>query len=236
MQILFSKREELCPRCGRPFEAFFGKRFCDACIPALEAEQRTDAAAAKAADLADMGLLMPRTAGTRFETSKAPYRANAAAWAACKNWRRKENIYLYGPPGTGKSHLARCVLMENITTGRSVAETTAARFTVASNRFDTAPDFFRRLSRASVLLLDDLDKGLWNDRSLIQLWELLDLRYQTRRRVIVTSNLSPAAMAGFWAAAAPTNASLAQGISDRLLPCGVFALDGPSMRGNEGGV
>lgn len=233
MRILFSKNLETCPRCGEQFEAFLGKAWCDSCILVLEAERRIERAAAEAARLADTGLLMPATAHARFDTSKTPPRANLAVWSACKDWARQSNLYLYGPAGTGKSHLARCVLMKNLTEERSVAEITAARFSVAAGRFD-ADYIFRRLAKVQVLLLDDLDKGIWNDRALVRLWELLDLRHMTRRRVIITANLSPAAMAELWNAAAPANASLAQGISDRLLPLNVFTLNGPSMRGERG--
>lgn len=233
-RILFSKRDEPCPRCGRVFEAFAGKRWCDDCIPVLEAEREAARLRDEAVTLTYTGLLAHGTSDISFETSKTPHEANMGAWEAAQRWEADQNLYFWGPPGTGKSHLARCVLMRALGAGRSVGEITASRFCIAAVSYE-GRGVLPRLSAPEVVLLDDLDKGLWSPRTLVALWELLDRRAMGRRRTLITANLAPPAMLEVWRNAAPENVSIAQGISDRLLPMGVWNLTGPSMRGREAG-
>ena len=179
------------------------------------------------------GLLTYATTQTTFGTSESPG-PNFGAWETARKWGDGRSLYLWGPSGVGKSHLARCLIMRGLWEGVTVAEVTAATFTAA--RYDEVRNLFPALVSARLLLLDDLDKGAWNERALSSLWELLDRRSTARyRRIIVTSNLEPGALAKAWTKAAAANESTAQGITDRLLPMTVLGLTGPSWRGREAG-
>ena len=84
--------------------------------------------------------------------------------------------------------------------------------------------------KADVLLIDDIDKGAYNEDRLSVLWELLDERSRHRRITIATSNLDPKTLAEDLVRRVPENASYGTATLDRLKPVRVFGLTGISLR------
>lgn len=188
-----------CPHCGAALEPLrltlageqmtFGWAPCPcegaaaqrAREEAAEAErERARAERARRAAYARAGI--PR----RFLSAEDP-RAAALAEAA----RRGRGAYVCGPVGTGKTHLAAAAARILVDEGRDVrftdmlgvlAEVRGTYGTAASE-----DSVLSRLSRCSLLVLDDLGKEAPTDWTLGQVFRVVNDRYETMRPVLVTT-------------------------------------------------
>lgn len=159
---------------------------------------------------------------------------NPEAWAAARGWRGKRNLYVYGPTGVGKSFLARCCLNWAFQQGRTVAEVSGRRFAKVSDTFAEGRGLFRAWKEARVLLLDDIDKAVWNADRVGALWELLDARASARRHTLVTGNVNPAELQALLHASntgpGVRNESIVDATLERLRPCETLRLSGETLR------
>lgn len=124
--------------------------------------------------------------------------ARLTAWLETDHW-----LYLHGKPGRGKTGLAVAVLHEMIASGQS-------------GLFKVVPDLLERIRRTyhsresfdaseqdvldslygvDVLVLDDLGAEKASDWVAEKLFQVIGHRHDHRRRTIITSNLSLAALA-----------------------------------------
>ena len=229
-----SRREAVCERCGRRTELFFGKGVCDDCMDHMWAEReearRRSLLVDYQAHLIRSGLLSPDTPAITFAAARPASRENAEAVARLRTWSMAQNLFLYGPSGVGKSFYARCLLNGAMRAGKSVAEMPVRSLLTAALRYDRGRGTFAACCRADVLLVDDIDKGAYNEDRLGAIWELLDARCQGGRRTIVTSNLDPVELAKDWVRRVPQNTSYGVAALDRLKPVSVCALSGVSLR------
>jgi DNA replication protein DnaC len=105
-------------------------------------------------------------------------------------------LWLTGGTGTGKTTLAMLVSKTASERGRSVAIYSLPRLLARIRRtYDSEPggdsylDFFERLTSVDLLHIDDLGAEKRSDWVLEQLYALINERYETKRAIIVTTNL-----------------------------------------------
>jgi DNA replication protein DnaC len=108
-------------------------------------------------------------------------------------------LWLMGDVGTGKTALAMIVSKFAAEEGRSVAIYSLPRLLARIRRTydaeageDSYLDFFARLTSVDLLHIDDLGAEKRSDWVLEQLYAIVDERYQSKRSVVVTTNLDQA--------------------------------------------
>ncbi len=219
----YDKKYVLCAPCG--------KKYFDE-VRAIEHEHLKG----RYNSLYARGLLRENFPDAGFQKSTPEIEAlNTEAWRAAKDWKGDSNIYLFGPVGCGKSFLALSILKRVFcaTKGRDVAEIAARRFAKLSDRFDEGRGMLSELTKVNILLIDDLDKAIWDPERLAALWEILDDRMVGNRRTIITANVAPLQLREMLRAQSPGNQSLADAALDRLKPCLTLELKGKSLRSAE---
>lgn len=208
-----------CLACGRETELFPGKSYCDECLEDIERkarerdiEMRRRDALAKARAL---GLLAPMTGVVCFANSLdfPPEHDDVVEQAQRWALKRDVNVYIYGSVGVGKSHLARCVMYDATQEGCTIGECSGNAIASCS-LYDTAR--IHAMAWPDVLLIDDIDKAAWNPSSLMILRDVLDIREQAGKRLIMTANADKAELIRILTRRAGDNASLVPAILDRL--------------------
>jgi DNA replication protein DnaC len=106
-------------------------------------------------------------------------------------------LWFLGDVGTGKTTLAMLVSKAALDAGHSVAIYSVPRLLAEiRDTYDSDPgersymDFFRRLVAVDLLHLEDLGAEKQTDWVLEQLYSLVNQRYEDRRSILVTSNVS----------------------------------------------
>jgi DNA replication protein DnaC len=112
------------------------------------------------------------------------------------NLRAGRGIWLMGDVGTGKTTLAMLVSRLALEAGHTVAIYSLPRLLSRIRRTYDAEageqsylDFFERLTSVDLLHLDDLGAEKSSDWVLEQLYAIVNERYETRRSIVVTTNL-----------------------------------------------
>ena len=112
-----------------------------------------------------------------------------------ENWptMQAENIgyLLWGGVGTGKSYFAGCIanaLMEQEVAVRMTNFALILNDLTAS--FEGRNEYIARLCRAPLLILDDFGMERGTEYGLEQVYNVIDIRYRSRKPLIVTTNLS----------------------------------------------
>ena len=107
-----------------------------------------------------------------------------------------DGLWFYGDVGTGKTSLAMLVSKAALETGLSVAIYSVPRLlaeikgTYERDSGDSYMQLFRRLCSVDLLHLDDLGAQRTTDWVLEQLYSIVNERWQERRSIIVTTNLT----------------------------------------------
>lgn len=111
--------------------------------------------------------------------------------------KRNQGLLFYGPVGTGKTFLSACIgnrLMENL---HSVFMTSFVKLLQNTSSFQSGEDeeaFIRRMNRASLCIIDDLDAERGTSYSLEKVYNIVDSRYRVGKPIIYTTNLTLAQM------------------------------------------
>jgi len=216
-----------------------GVRSCQACIDRYKAERVENKRKQMESMLRDHeknGVVFP-DGFLDFECDPEIKAINPDAWTKFEEWNADRNAYIFGPVGVGKTYMAH-LMLRRVMSGlgnykvwsRNIAIVSARRFCKATDRFDEGKGLLQTLESASILLLDDLDKGNWNTERLGALWELLDVRSGAKRFTIVTANVSAKDIREVLRASTGGNTSLADATLDRMKPCLTIELNGRSQR------
>lgn len=102
-----------------------------------------------------------------------------------QNW----GLFFYGETGTGKSYAATCIANALLDKGREVLVTSPMRLLGYMQGPDVdAAAMKQRISRADLLVLDDLGAERDTSYAMEQVYNLIDARYRAKKPMVVTSN------------------------------------------------
>src|SRR5690606_21996048 len=102
---------------------------------------------------------------------------------------KQENVWIRGEPGTGKTFLARCIAGVMLDRGLTVAELSGPTLCDIGVRYN-ASTMLAPYARPSLLILDDIDKGAWENRVYHALFSLLEKRHEYGKRLVITANVT----------------------------------------------
>jgi DNA replication protein DnaC len=161
-------------------------------------EQRRDSALRRAEAASE---ITPRFRERVFEKFDVEIGTRAAFDAAQRVARDpKRGVGLYGPFGIGKSHLAAAIVnacMANGVAARfvSVDDLLGSIRATFDGKHGNESEILAGYVTVPVLALDDLGKEALTDWAVRTLFALVNRRYEQSLPLIITSNLSPRALA-----------------------------------------
>ena len=125
---------------------------------------------------------------------------NTCAEYASHFGKRPENLLLFGAPGLGKTHLSAAIAREVSEKGFSVVYDTAGRIFEAFEdrkfgREEAAAAHAERVLSCDLLILDDLGSEMTTAFVQSALYEIVNTRLVERRSTIISTNLTPDAIA-----------------------------------------
>lgn len=102
---------------------------------------------------------------------------------------KNRGLLFYGPPGTGKTHTAACVGNALLDKGISVLMTSFVKLN-ATAFAEEDESVIQKMSRAKLLIIDDLGAERGSDFSLERVYNVIDSRSRAKLPMILTTNLS----------------------------------------------
>lgn len=212
-------REASCPSHGpytsrNHFGNIWGR--CPACEADREAEANEANRRAKEAqerEHTEMRLrrsgLVGRFVDATFDTFHAGSSAQEHAKTTCRNFvenlqPKTGGLWLVGPPGTGKTHLGSAMVNYVIRERKEWAAIHSAREIVRmlratwgnkdrtrgwDGRPTTEEDLIEDLGTHQLLVLDEVGAAFGSDSEMVQLFDVLDLRYRKELPTVLLSNL-----------------------------------------------
>lgn len=183
---------------------------CPACSEEMTRLREENYRASEAARLAERQRHWLAESGLRgrfldatFSTFVPGDKKQATVLKACQSyvetldtstWRP---LWLIGPPGTGKTHLGAAMVQACIAVRQRDAWVDTPRGIVRNLRStwrkdsDTSEDaVIDAYGAVPLLVLDEVGVGFGSDGELVQLFEVIDRRYQMRRPTVLISNLA----------------------------------------------
>ena len=193
--------DEFCPKHGhyanlRPWDVG-----CFACKCAGDAyTKRTDFEGRRNQRLRESGLI-GWTKRATFENFAITESGQQKALDCCKAFvtmdeKREDTPWLLGPPGTGKTHLGCAMVNYLIGTCDTTAAIYSAREIVKmlratwGKRHEQESDVVEKLSGLSLLVIDEVGINFGSDSEIVQLFDVIDMRYRLERPTALISNLT----------------------------------------------
>lgn len=207
-------RDAVCPEHG-PYVAkqLIGTRWsgCAACQVQRDAqsaawelqEKKRRELERQNARMAKSGL-EPRFLKATFDTFDATSQKQVAARTACRSFVEglaaggSGGLWLVGPPGTGKTHLGSAmvnhVICEQkqwaaIHSGRAIVRLLRAGWGSRDSHHQET-EALESLANMSLLVIDEAGIGFGSDAEMVQLFDVIDLRYRKELPTVVISNLA----------------------------------------------
>lgn len=108
----------------------------------------------------------------------------------------KKNLFFYGETGLGKTFLSSCIVKEAIDNGYSVIYETIFRILEAGealkfNKPIRNPIDYQALFEADLLVIDDLGTEQANSFTNSELFNIINSRIMSGKRMVISSNLEP---------------------------------------------
>lgn len=103
-----------------------------------------------------------------------------------------ENLLFYGNSGTGKTFLSHCIAKDLIDRGYFIIYKTAEELvkSIRDIRFNGNSILEEYINNCDLLIIDDLGTEMSSDFSKTELFNLLNLRLLTNKKMIVSTNYS----------------------------------------------
>lgn len=212
-------RDASCPSHGpytskNLFGSIWAK--CPACEEIRIADEKeADRKAAEARDaerLQDRMLqsgLVGRFRESTFDSYAVTSEAQEHVKTACRSFaeslqRKNGGLWLVGPPGTGKTHLGSAMVNYVLRERKDWAAIHSAREIVRmlratwgnrdsrrgwDNKPTTEDELIEHLGTLSLLVLDEVGVSYGADSEMVQLFDVLDLRYRNELPTVLLSNL-----------------------------------------------
>lgn len=198
----------VCKRCANTFpyqpvmfngKELFTPQWCDECVTILASEREQHETETR--QNARVERFLECVPPVYHQTDPERIHANLAQLAAGYKFGPK-GIAIMGKSGFGKTRAAFLIAMRLVAEGRNVYWIASTDFAAASaNMFSDDPEVksrsnekIRRAMTAEVLVLDDLGKGKFTDRSESMLYDLFETRTGNLRPTIWTSNSNAKAL------------------------------------------
>ncbi|HEX7891451.1 MAG TPA: ATP-binding protein [Ramlibacter sp.] len=190
---------------------------CTKCVEEEHVAQKAKQLAAEKEDLRRRRMtfsgLQGRFAEATFDNFKATTAEQRAVLNACRDfartvtWNSGSGLWLIGPPGTGKTHLASAVVRHVIEERDATAEIYTSREIIRKlramwgnrggredrdwlDRPQTEEAMIDDLGRTPLLVIDEAGVGFGTEAEMVQLYDVVDLRYKLRRPTVLVSNLA----------------------------------------------
>lgn len=179
--------ERYCDRCRRTDRPLgrdeYGGLICSACqerMEVVQAEQR----------------LRDAEVPARYKAATSDH-VDAPTWDKIRKWIDSDDwaLTILGPTGCGKSYLAAAVLSVLCHRKGSLTWWSMPALLDRLKDFERVGDLMERTIQCSTLVLDDLAAERLTDFGLDRVATLIQARYDGCRRTIVTTNLTPQALA-----------------------------------------
>ena len=230
-----SSEKNFCPKCGRP-SGWWGA--CDDCVKRFEDHSVRLEVSIRQANLIAVGLVPMAWVwyGWAHDSNQNIEHIQQDRWNEARLWAPRDgNLYMSGPSGVGKTFAAACILTGLVDGGPvSVAVVTGLQLAHYGSSYGHE-DALEQWRSVDVLLIDDIDKGNWNPRTLPVMHYVFDGRATGKHPTIITSNIPPYGFLVMLNEAAPDyNKSYVDAIAGRLNPCTKIAFGGESLRGKLG--
>lgn len=225
-----------CAKCGAPrqgYTTFNGQRVIvpDMCLCRLKVE----ADASEAQRQTYIGKLREACFDSRkmhSYTFNADDEKNAHLSRLMRNYAanwdnvkaKNMGLLIYGSVGTGKTFYAACIANALINRGERVKMTS---FTAISNELfgiENKQDYLDKLTNYPLLIIDDFGVERRTDYILEQVETVINMRYEKRKPIIVTTNLSADEIAG------TTDIRFRRAFDRMLEVCTLIEMNGESRR------
>jgi DNA replication protein DnaC len=105
---------------------------------------------------------------------------------------KSDNLFFYGEPGTGKTFLTHCIAKELLNKGFFVLYRTAENLfrDLREIRFNNNPDLENLILNCDLLIIDDLGTEQMSNFSITELFNLLNTKLLTNKKMLVNTNFS----------------------------------------------
>ena len=146
-------------------------------------------------------------------------------------FKKNLSLLLYGPVGTGKTFYAACIANELINQGYSVVMSDLPRIVDYINPYGKnqrkREEYEAHLQYCDLLVIDDLSAERDTDFMKENVYRVINMRYESRKPMIVTTNLSEEQLAA-------TNDEDKRRVYDRIREmCHFICINGESRRFEE---
>lgn len=200
-----------CPKCGKPVEKeidwpLFGvggaihrvvRIMCDCDIAEKQATEERLAREDRERQLKtlqNMSLMDSRLAMASFD-SYTVTQENAKMLKVCKNYvanfsdmkANGQGLMLLGDVGVGKSYTAACVANSLMSDYHSVVMTSFVRM-LTDLSLDEIGEYTLNLNNAELVIIDDFGAERSTDFALEKIYNMIDLRYRSKKPLMITTN------------------------------------------------
>lgn len=184
---------------------------CEAClaerIAQREREQEAERERIRRRNLLREANLIGRFRDCTFDSFTASTSAQRQVLQACRGYVDMmatgtwSPLWLIGPPGTGKTHLGSASVRAGIESRGMAGRIVTARGLIRAIR-DTwrreaeqsEQEVIAELGHVSLLVIDEIGLGFGTEAELVQLFDVIDRRYQLQLPTMFISNLAAPAL------------------------------------------